>query len=298
MPKVTVCVSVYNGADTLGPTLDSVASQTFKDFELLVLDDGSTDGSAEVAESKGARVVRQRNMGRGAALARLMELAETEWVALLDADDLWTPEKLERQMARAADGGVDLIHSGGWFDYPDGRSELHEKLAFPPRNSWDHILPNNQIIASSALFKREAILEAGNFSADTWSACDWYGWLVMAPECKFDYIPKPLVRYKIRPGSIANRGYRFQEGKRHVLKDLILPRADTLFAKLSDTQAQHYRAMITRGIGVAASTMAKFLTEEGKIEEARELHKEALKLAPGVPRVWTRAIRSVGRRRR
>ena len=292
MPRVTVCVSVYNGADTLAQTLATAKSQTYQDFEVLVLDDGSTDNSAEIAREWGARVMVQENRGRGAALARLMELADSEWVALLDADDLWEPQKLARQMDVVANVQTDLIHTGGWFNYPDGRSEIRNKLAFPPKIAWDHILPHNQIIASSALFRRDKMLDAGNFSADTWSACDWYGWLVMAPGATFTYLSEPLVKYVIRPGSIANRGLRFQEGKRHVLKDLIMPIADELFADLPTAQADAYRRMIAQGIGVAASTMAKFLVEQGRIDEASELHREALRFAPTVPRVWTRALKS------
>jgi glycosyltransferase involved in cell wall biosynthesis len=294
MPRVSVCISVYNGAATLRETLESAFAQTYRDFEVLVLDDGSSDDSADIAESMGARVVRQANAGRGAALARMMELAEGDWIALLDADDLWLPEKLEKQMAAIEESDVDLIHSGGWFDYASGREELRCGLTVAPKQSWDHILPHNQIIASSAVFRRSSILEAGNFSADTWSACDWYGWLVMAPHCRFGYLPEPLVRYRIREGSIANRGYRFQAGKRHVLKNLILPRAKDLFA--GNPNASKYKAMILKGIGVAASTMAKFLDTEGKREEARELHWQAIKLAPGVFRVWTRALGSFLRR--
>jgi glycosyltransferase involved in cell wall biosynthesis len=290
MPRVSVCISVYNGAATLRETLESAFAQTYRDFEVLVLDDGSSDDSAAIAEKMGARVVRQANAGRGAALARMMELAVGEWIALLDADDVWLPQKLEVQIKSVDETKVDLIHSGGWFEYPDGRQELRSGLQGDPHQAWDHILPHNQIIASSAVFRRSSILEAGNFSPDTWSACDWYGWLVMAPRCQFGYLAEPLVRYRIREGSIANKGFRFQAGKRHVLKDLILPRADELFA--DNPSAARYKRMISKGIGVAASTMAKFLDAEGKKGEARELHREAIRLSPTVLRVWTRALGS------
>src|ERR1041384_2287951 len=100
MPRVTVALAVYNGAETLAKSLQSALDQTYRDFSILVLDDGSTDNSASIAESLGCRVVSQSNQGLGAGRKKLVEEADGEFIAFLDHDDFWVPDKLEKQIAR------------------------------------------------------------------------------------------------------------------------------------------------------------------------------------------------------
>src|SRR5262249_59293001 len=98
-PTISVVIPCYNGARFLRETLASVLAQTLPPLEVLVIDDGSTDDSGAVAESFGppVRVIRQPNQGESVARNRGIEEAKGEWVGFLDADDLWNPDKLERQ---------------------------------------------------------------------------------------------------------------------------------------------------------------------------------------------------------
>lgn len=97
---VTVAITVYNGAPYLAEAIESVLAQSYRPFELIVLDDGSTDGSGEIARSYGSalRFARQENAGLGAARNSAIELAKGRYYAFLDADDRFVPGKLERQM--------------------------------------------------------------------------------------------------------------------------------------------------------------------------------------------------------
>src|SRR3954469_12256948 len=100
MPEVSVVIPAYNAAQTVGAAVDSVLAQTFGDFELIVVDDGSRDDTAEVVRArKDPRVncVRTENGGVSAARNRGLDLAAGSLVAFLDADDAWQPAKLERQ---------------------------------------------------------------------------------------------------------------------------------------------------------------------------------------------------------
>jgi glycosyltransferase involved in cell wall biosynthesis len=104
-PLVTCIVPVYNGEAFLGEALDSIVAQRYRPIEILVIDDGSTDGTAgvtAVTREAHVRYVRQDNAGGAAARNRGIVLAQGEFVAFLDADDLWPPEKLDRQVARFA----------------------------------------------------------------------------------------------------------------------------------------------------------------------------------------------------
>lgn len=100
-PTISVVIPCYNGAKYLRETLESALAQTHPPLEVLVVDDGSTDDSAVIAESFGppVRVIRQPNQGESVARNRGIEESQGEWVALLDADDLWLPHKLESQLA-------------------------------------------------------------------------------------------------------------------------------------------------------------------------------------------------------
>lgn len=100
-PTVSVVIPCYNGAKFLRETLDSVLSQTYPVLEVLVIDDGSTDDSAAIAESYGSpiRVIRQPNQGESVARNRGIDEAKGDWIAFLDADDLWEPVKIEKQIA-------------------------------------------------------------------------------------------------------------------------------------------------------------------------------------------------------
>jgi glycosyltransferase involved in cell wall biosynthesis len=101
-PLVSCIVPVYNGEAYLGEALDSILAQTWRPLEIIVVNDGSRDGSAAVAEAYGAvvRVIEQANAGCAAARNAGLAAATGEFVAFLDADDFWHPEKLDRQMAR------------------------------------------------------------------------------------------------------------------------------------------------------------------------------------------------------
>jgi glycosyltransferase involved in cell wall biosynthesis len=290
MPRVSVCMAVFNGAETIRLALESLQAQTFKDYDLLVLDDGSEDGSAEIAQSFGAQVIRQANAGLGAGRKRLVEEASGELIAFLDHDDEWVPDKLEKQVAQFGEGVV-LVHSDCWYLDEDGRSRERNLILPSSSRPFDHILPDNLIIASSAVFSKCAMLAAGNFIPETVRCSDWYGWFLLAPQGRFVHIPEKQVRYRVLSSSLANSGYRFQSAKRFLLRDIILPRVDEFLSALGKEDRNKYERMIREDIGIAASTMAKFLDSEGERDEARVLHKEAVELAGKVPRVRLRALK-------
>jgi glycosyltransferase involved in cell wall biosynthesis len=106
--SISVVIPCYNGARYLGEALRSVADQTHSPLEIIVIDDGSTDHSASVAESSGlrVRVIRQENRGQAAARNRGIDEARGDWIAFLDADDLWMPSKLQSQLSVVSDADI------------------------------------------------------------------------------------------------------------------------------------------------------------------------------------------------
>jgi glycosyltransferase involved in cell wall biosynthesis len=125
-PAISVVIPCYNGAKYLRETLDSAVAQTLPPLEVIVVDDGSTDDSAAIAESYGppVRVIRQSNQGESVARNRAISEAKGEWVAFLDADDLWLPEKLAEQ-AKLMTPAVGAVCSWTIDRYPGGREDHH-----------------------------------------------------------------------------------------------------------------------------------------------------------------------------
>jgi glycosyltransferase involved in cell wall biosynthesis len=153
VPKVTVVVPVYNGERFLRGSLDSVCAQTFQNFELLCVDDGSTDNSQAVLEQYGERirVVRQNNSGQSAARNVGVTLANGQYIAFLDQDDLWYPSKLMNQVAALdADPGVVLVHCD--FDRIDEGGRILQPKAGISERSTALASPMGQLIGEALIF--------------------------------------------------------------------------------------------------------------------------------------------------
>lgn len=160
-PLVSVVIPVFNGARFLGPTLASVSAQTFPDLEVIVVDDGSSDGSGEIAVAAGAMVIRQENRGVSAARNAALQKVRGEFIAFLDADDLWHPEKIERQLSLTStiEGPVVCSSRFCYFLSP-GIPAPH---LFEPGI---HGVPNDKACPSTWLVHRDVFTQAGTFRED------------------------------------------------------------------------------------------------------------------------------------
>lgn len=128
-PLVSVVIPAWNAEDTLAETLASVAAQTYSNLEILVVDDGSTDATVSIAEGfcskdRRARLIRQGNGGVAAARNAAIGLARGEFIGPLDADDLWHPEKIERQVTRFQTAATDIGLVYSWSRIIDDRARV------------------------------------------------------------------------------------------------------------------------------------------------------------------------------
>jgi glycosyltransferase involved in cell wall biosynthesis len=145
-PRISAIVPVFNGARFLGEAIDSVLAQTYEPVEIVVVDDGSTDGTARIARSYGDRIlyVSQKNAGLGAARNAGIRHTTSPFVAFLDADDRWRPEKLARQMARFREqSDLDLCVTGFQnFWTPEQEVEaLRFRDHMIARPFWGYVVP-------------------------------------------------------------------------------------------------------------------------------------------------------------
>jgi len=209
---VSVIIPTYNYAEFLPDALDSVFGQTFADWEAIVIDDGSTDNTREVIQPylNDGRVRYHRTNHIGASAARNLgiSLATSPLIAFLDADDLWLPEKLERQVGlfrSDPDLGVTctgqiLVDEHGWL------------LETKPRKLYrGHVLPQvfceNFVCFSSSMVRRAVIDDVGPFDEEIQLAIDYEFWLRAARRYRFDYVDEPLTLYRTGHASISKRGH-------------------------------------------------------------------------------------------
>ncbi len=293
MPRVTVCLAVYNGAASIRKAMQTVLDQTYRDFDILVLDDGSTDASSEIVqgmidEGHPIRLLRTANAGLGEGRRRMTLEATGEFVAFIDHDDFWLPHKLAAQVQQLDETGAVLAHADAWYVYDDGREVARDlRLSGSP---WECLIPNNRVIASTAVYRREAMLEAGNFIADTVRCSDWYGWAILASKGEFVHWPEKVVRYSVLSSSLANAGFRFFDAQRHLIENHFFPRFDELMQGVPATQAILYRKALRQTLGAAYSGMARQRIRAGDSREARKFAQKAVQVGYDVPRVWSRSL--------
>ena len=210
MPEVSVVVAAYNQAAWLDEAICGVRAQTFEDWELLVVDDGSTDDTPAVVARHGddrrIRYVAQERQERSAARNRGIAETSAPLVAFLDADDCWRPEKLARQVERlAAEPDAGVCYTAARFIDADGRPLPLRK---PPRaiagRVFDCLLAANVIILSSVVVRRTALARAGGFALLPAYGCeDWDLWLRLARDGPVTVVDEELTLYRHHAGNTA-----------------------------------------------------------------------------------------------
>ena len=179
-PQVSVVVPTFNRREVLPRALDSILAQTFSDWELIVVDDGSADGTAELVERdySDARLSVQENRGVSAARNAGIASARGEWIAFLDSDDAWLPEKLERQMeALESEPGHRLCHTEEIWIRDGQRVNPAAKYAKAGGRIYQRCLPLCCISPSSVVMRRDLLQETGGFD-ESLEVCEDYDlWL-------------------------------------------------------------------------------------------------------------------------
>lgn len=241
MPLVSVVIPAHNAEKFLAETLRSARAQTYPNLEIVVVDDGSTDGTAAIVERHARddsriRLIRQANAGVARARNCAIEEARGEFIAPLDADDLWHPDNIAMQVAalQAASPGTGLAYA--WSIVIDG-SKLIPKGQRPRFEARGEVLPELVINASfigngsAAVFTREAITAAGGFDeslrARGGQGCeDWALHIAVAERFDFVVVPHYLIGYRKLPGSMSEDWLQMARSRRIVLEDLQARRPD------------------------------------------------------------------------
>lgn len=209
MTPVTFLMAVHNGAGTVAAAMESVLGQTFGDFEFLIVDDGSSDGSGEVALSFGDRRVRvlvnEKNVGLSAALNRGLREARGEFVARMDADDMCMPERAARQVEFLR-GNKDVAVVGSFVE-TFGEGAQGKVIAYPTEADavGATLLFRSALAHPAVMFRREALARHGlSYEEKYWGAQDYALWLGCVEKgLRLANIGEVLLRYRVHGGQLS-----------------------------------------------------------------------------------------------
>jgi glycosyltransferase involved in cell wall biosynthesis len=225
-PKVSVIIPNYNQTQFVGNAIQSVLCQTFKDYEIIVIDDGSTDNSKDVVNAFGDKVryIRQENKGLGGARNTGILASNAEFVGLLDADDEWMPTYLEKVIALThcfKDAVVFYSSARGMDSRGNDLPQIFGRMVQSSIDIYQGLLRANFIIPSTVIMRRAVIVEMGLFEQNNREihGCeDWDLWLRLSPLYQIVGTSECLVRYRLHENTFSADSHHMQRAVRAVIE--------------------------------------------------------------------------------
>ena len=217
--SVTVLMPAFNAEHTIRESIQSLQNQTVQNWNLLVIDDGSTDRTEEIVRAlamEDARIIlmQRDHAGLCAALNSGLQAAQNEVVARLDSDDLWVPEHLERQLAfLSAHHEIPLL--GTWGSRINARGERVSRLIVGPSNLDEYQQQMAEgtpifLIHSSVVARRKTLLENGGYRSSDYPAEDIHLWTRVAKNHPVIAIPEDLTWYRLTGGGVSAKSFKLQ----------------------------------------------------------------------------------------
>ena len=286
MPRVSVLLTCYNHRRYLPAAVDGLRAQTFRDFETLALDDGSTDGSREwLSEQPDLRTVfNARNLGTYATLNEGLRRASGELIAVLNDDDVWLPDKLARQVALLdAHPEVGLVHTGGHFIDGEGARTEGNPLGFrfPTFETGDilrGLVFENKIIASAALVRRACFDAVGEFNESYFGSGDWEMWWRVCERFAAGFVDEPLTLYRVHGENASHKLERIWRDDER-LREFIAERIAALDGRID---------RVAEAFNQAALGTVRMLN--GKAHESRRAYRASWRLDPRRPQTLLRYL--------
>lgn len=221
MPKISVIICSYNGEEYISEAIESVLSQTYQDFELLIVDDGSTDRTKKIVISyvdqfpDKVRYVYKEHTGLPSTRNKGIVESRGDYIAYLDHDDLFLPEKLQKQINVIENADVGLVHCARYTKnmFSDEEPVIRPKM--PARNRID-FLEGRGHISMTILVAREILIKAGLFDENIFTCNDTDMWLRVAKDHEIAFIEEPLMTVR-KHGSNMSTVMREQMGRERIV---------------------------------------------------------------------------------
>ncbi len=285
-PKVSICIPTYNRKDFLVKTLDSILEQTYKNYEIVIVDDGSTDGTADMIKKLNFPVTyhRQENRGDAAARNKLIELAKGKYVTFIDSDDLLLPDSVERMVRIAESAGQDFIVYGPYYRIDkNGRIYGKSKRKLYTGQVTKYLFQTIFVHSCGSLFPRSILKDSVAFDTSLKVCSDYDFWLRLSIRHKFIALPEPVFKRRRHPANLSAASlenyltelkvlerFYYEKGGRKFIPEKI---AQKVFSK------KHYRA-------------GRYAIREGAYDQALRLLGQSLRQQPNLKSLicWTRAV--------
>ncbi|MBI3350404.1 MAG: glycosyltransferase [Burkholderiales bacterium] len=300
-PQIAVVMPAYNSADYINEAIDSALAQTGVTIELIVVDDGSSDDTVKRVQAYGDRVrlIEQPNQGSAVARNRGVAAANAEFIAFLDADDYWHPQKLAKQWALVRDG-ASLVYSrfslwepGGTGDFPAADAYLADcqeqgRVSKPIRNGWLYIdlLLDCEVWTSTVLARKDLIQKVGGFDVSLRKGQDYDLWLKLANEAEWHGVSESLALYRIHgqsiTGSVNQNNFEYK----------ILSNAYGRWGLQNRDGRSLPDAIMQARLGRSARVFADAHLQRGSSEIAAQFYKISLSHQPWAPKVWLNYARA------
>ncbi|MBD1863682.1 MULTISPECIES: glycosyltransferase [Trichocoleus] len=271
MPLISVVIPAYNAEKTIKATIGSVLSQTFLDFELIVINDGSLDTTADIVsniQDSRIKLISQPNSGPQKSRNRGICEAQGEYLAFLDADDLWTPEKLEAQL-KSLRANPDAAVAYSWTNWIDETGQFLRRGAYisATGNVYEKLLLIDFVESgSNPLVLRRALDHVGYFDESLVGGQDWDMWLRLAACYPFTVVTSPQILYRKYPNSNSwsNNVERQELGFQRVIEKALAQAPEAIQCRRKDILANRYKCLVVDALERPAGqkrglTAARFL---------------------------------------
>jgi glycosyltransferase involved in cell wall biosynthesis len=242
-PLVSVIIPAYNAAAYVREAVDSALAQTYKNIEIIVVDDGSTDATRKILEPYAAKksitYIHQENRGLSGARNTGIKKSRGEFIALLDSDDIFLPKKIERQVADFAahpDCGVSYCNIAHFYDGAPEKTFMLNYTYYSGDELFPNLLKKNFINPLTVVLRRSAIDQVGLFDESYGKSEDWEYWVRLAyAGIRFHYLPEVLAKYRMRKDSMS-----YSWGSELERKETIMRIFDTLNARMAPEEKKKY----------------------------------------------------------
>ena len=278
-PTVSIVMPAYNVAAYIGETLDSVFEQTFTDYEVILVNDGSPDtvelDKAIEPHLNRIRYIKQKNLGAGAARNEGLRAARGEFIAFLDADDLWLPNYLEEQLRFIRENGFDLVCADAMHfgDSPlAGRTYMETYMPIAPQAGEVTVLglvsAEQSLITSGIVARRAPIIEVGLFDEGLRNSQDFDLWLRLVRHgVRSGYQKQLLLRYRCHENSLSGDEINRTARQLRVY--------DKVESSLTPEERPAILSAIERRRALLEFELGKLYLEEGDFEKSRAAFSKA-----------------------
>ncbi|MGB3405557.1 MAG: glycosyltransferase [Microcoleaceae cyanobacterium] len=293
MSLISIIIPVYNGEKTIQETIFSILNQTYQHFEIIIINDGSTDSTLEVISSipnPQIKVFSYPNSGVSASRNRGIALASGEYISFIDADDLWTPDKLEAQL-NALQKHPQAAVAYSWTDWIDESGQVissggHHQFS---GDVYKHLFLGDFVEGgSNVLIRKSALDKVGVFDESINFSEDWELWLRLAAQYQYIVIPRTQILYRISHQSASFNVLQMEKSSLQVIQKAIDNSPQPIEFLQSQCLANRYKYLICKTLDsypmrknglIAIRFLWNILYNDPKVIKSRVFWKILLKIA-------------------